>query len=686
MSATTQPLAGSHSEPHAGDHDQRLARIQPATLALMGILLLAALLNFANIDAIGDANTYYTAAVEAMLQSPSNFFFAAAEPGGSVSVDKPPLGLWLQAISAFLLGVNGFAVVLLQLLAGIFAVPLLYHLVKRQFGSGAGLVAALVMATMPVTIAVQRNNTMDATLIFTLLLAAWAFIRATETGKLKWLVGGAVLVGLGFNIKMLQAFLPLPAFYALYFLSAPVTWRRKVVQLAVTTGVLLAVSFSWIIAVDLTPADQRPYVGSSDSNSALELAIGYNGLQRLLGMDGGGGPNGAPGGALPEVIAADGAQTTPFAGDAGLRPPPPGGMGQPYGAMQSAGNTPPTLGADGPGAGGVFVDEIGTAGVLRLVAQPLDNENGWLLPFGLFSIGLLLVAARPRLPLPVAHQAVILWGGWLLTEVVFFSAAGFFHAYYLAMLTPPLAAMVGIGVMRLWEIRNQRQLLGTALLIGAVGATLALQIGIATRYSESLVWVLIPAAALLAGSGILLAARFVPRVSRFAAAGLVCLVMALTAVPAVWAGMTTASPVHSALPAAYSGDRTEMRGNPPMITGQADQFGAVNPDLVAFLQANTEGMRYMLAVSSSMQGAVYVLETGRGVLYMGGFNGQDPVVDAEALQALVDAGELRYVLTGGGMPGGMIQTDSQISTWLRTSCTAVSDISTSGGTLVDCAQ
>jgi len=70
-------------------------------------------------------------------------------------------------------------------------------------------------------------------------------------------------------------------------------------------------------------------------------------------------------------------------------------------------------------------------------------------------------------------------------------------------------------------------------------------------------------------------------------------------------------------------------------------------DLLAYLQANTEGMRWMMAVQSSHQGAAYVLETGRGVMYMGGFSGQDPVVNAESLQAYVDAGELRYVLSGG---------------------------------------
>ena len=58
-------------------------------VALGAILLLAAVLRFANFDALGYGNHYYTAGVASMLQSWNNFFFVAAEPGGSVSIDKP---------------------------------------------------------------------------------------------------------------------------------------------------------------------------------------------------------------------------------------------------------------------------------------------------------------------------------------------------------------------------------------------------------------------------------------------------------------------------------------------------------------------------------------------------------------------------------------------------------------------
>jgi 4-amino-4-deoxy-L-arabinose transferase-like glycosyltransferase len=184
------------------------------------ILALAAGLRLVFLGELGFANHYYAAAIESMLQSWHNFFFLAAEPGGIVSVDKPPLGLWLQALSAAIFGVNGFGRLLPEILSGLMAVGLAFYLVRRWFGTPAGLAAAAALAVTPVVVAVDRNNTIDSELVLALLLSAWAFIKATETGRLRHLLLGAALVGLAFNIKMLAAFLPLPAFYALYLLGA----------------------------------------------------------------------------------------------------------------------------------------------------------------------------------------------------------------------------------------------------------------------------------------------------------------------------------------------------------------------------------------------------------------------------------------------------------------------------------
>lgn len=311
-------------------------RIFPG-LSLSGVLLLllmaaSCVLHFANLGAIGDANVYYTAAVKSMLQSWSNFFFAAAEPGGSVTVDKPPLGLWVEAAFAFVLGVEGWVVSLPNILAGIFSVPLLYYLVKRYMGELAGLVAALVLVVTPVAIATDRNNTMDGMLVFTLLLAAWAFLAATESGKSRWLFLGAFLLGLGFNIKMLQAFLPLPAFYALYLFGGKAGWWKNIFSIGVSGVILLVVSLAWAVIVDLTPADRRPYIGSSKDNTVMELIFGHNGLSRLFNpRAGGNAPAQAPAtnGQAVQPPAGQNAQPpwpqTPGVGPGGqiIQPPPP---------------------------------------------------------------------------------------------------------------------------------------------------------------------------------------------------------------------------------------------------------------------------------------------------------------------------------------------------------------------------
>ncbi|HEU4324624.1 MAG TPA: glycosyltransferase family 39 protein [Roseiflexaceae bacterium] len=630
-----------------------------ATLALIGIVLLAAALRLANTAAIGQANTYYTAAVESMLQSWRNFFFVAAEPGGSVSVDKPPVGLWLQAISAFFLGVNGFAVVLPQILAGLASVVLLFHLVRRSFGDAAGLLAALVLAVTPVAIAVERNNTPDGTLIVVLLLAAWAFIRATETSRLRFLILGAVVVGIGFNIKMMQAFLPLPAFYALYLFGAEQPWRRRIVHLFATTLVLVPVALSWAVAVDLTPADQRPYVGGSTTNSVLELALGYNGLQRLTGGGpGGGGQRGVP----PQGVAPD---------------QPDGNVIQP----------PRFNGGRGPmgaGAGGAF--GTGEAGPLRLFQSGLAAQASWLLPFGLIMLAAMACSRSWRRPQTTLHRALILWGGWLLTCAVFFSVAGFFHQYYLTMLGAPLAALVAIGVVFLWRLRAEHPGRAALLLLAAVLTTLAFQVYAVGMYQSLAWWVVLPVALGLAGAAALLLGlrRDAPRVVRW---GFALLVAALLVVPGVWSGLTTAyANVSGPMPQAYGstggmpgagrgdrfGDGQRPNGQlPPAAPADGmPGFGAgVDQSLLEYLQANTQDIKYLLVVPSSQQGAGYVLATGRPVLYAGGFGGSDPVIDGDSLARLVASGDVRYVLWGGmGGPGG---GDSSISSYVQQSCSLV---------------
>ncbi len=169
--------------PRAGARSSRATRVREVARsrrrqALAAILLLAALCDFYGLQRSGYANLYYAAAIRSMLQSWHNFYFVSFDPGGFVSVDKPPLGFWIQAASANLLGFSGFSILLPQALAGVASVGVLYLIVRRIFGALAGLLAALFLALTPVSVVTNRNNTIDSLLVLTALLAAYAAASA----------------------------------------------------------------------------------------------------------------------------------------------------------------------------------------------------------------------------------------------------------------------------------------------------------------------------------------------------------------------------------------------------------------------------------------------------------------------------------------------------------------------------
>ncbi len=665
--------------------------ISVAHLLLAGILLLSVFLHLSNLQSIGDANTYYTAAVESMTQSFSNFFFVAAEPGGSVSVDKPPLGLWVEALFALALGTSGFSTSLPNMLAGVFSVPLLYALVSRYSGKLAGLLAALVLVITPVALATDRNNTMDGLLVFVLLLAAWAFVRAAESEKLAWLLLGAFIVGLGFNIKMLQAFLPLPAFYALYFFGAKTGWGRKIVYLGLATVLLLIVSFSWAIAVDLTPAESRPYVGSSEDNTVMELIVGHNGLSRLFNPRAASAPSApaassaSPAGAArqgsvpPAALAAcrdqsinDPCTFTPREGNtiSGTCIQPPQGsqlacapanrpdLNPPPGALGDGPNASP----DAPNAGGgaPFSQETGSPGLLRFFSAPLSKQMSWLLPLALISLLAVLFAAPLRLPLEPAHKSLLLWGGWLVTCLVFFSMVeGIFHAYYTIMLAPALGALVGMGASQFWDWQKDHPAAGL-LWILAAGLTLGFQIYAAGQYGLTGLWLILPGLVFLAATVL----QFVPRLVPPAFA---LFFVSIFIIPFYWTGATVFGETNAALPTAAN-TPSSQRERP------LNERNPVDEDMLAYLQANTQDAAYLLAASNAHSGAPFILASGRPVLYIGGFGGGDPVIDAAGLAEMVANGELRYVLWGGQ------NNKRDIGQWLERSCRPLTQFDRPGQT------
>jgi 4-amino-4-deoxy-L-arabinose transferase-like glycosyltransferase len=587
----------------------------PLGLGLGAVLSMAAALRLWRLDQNGFGNEYYTAGVRSMSQSWHNFLYNAFDPAGFLSVDKPPVALWIQVASVKLFGFQALSVLVPQALEGVAAVALLYHLVQRRFGAAAGLLAALFLALTPVSVAIDRSSNTDSCLVLVLLLAAWALTLAAERGSPALLALAMALVGLGFNVKMLAAFVVLPAFALVYFVGAPLTWRRRIVDLAVTGVVLAAVSLSWVLAFDLTPPDRRPYAGTTNKNSMLELAVGPYGVGRFIRS--------------AEFRSASIAPAdTPARADSRPR----------------------------RGFSRLFVGA--PAGALRLADGQLAGQVGWLLPLAL--AGFVLGASRDRIrgPLSRTRLAVILWLGWLLTYGIVYSyAGGFFHFYYLATMAPPLAALAGIGLVALCEsfLRGgwRAVLLPASILLTAAWQLCidASALGWTFGGSHPLRIALVVGALMSAGALLVLlvwrptASRPLgPRARALAASAVAIGVVAVLLVPGAWALSSVLAPGPGSIPSADLARLVPVAGDAPARSRTVEPYDPSG--LIAFLEANHAGERYLLATTTTRLAAPIIIRSGHSVMAMGGFHGLDPILTPEKLAGMVEARQIRFVMVG----------------------------------------
>lgn len=608
--------------------------------ALGGITFLAIFLDFWQIDRIGFANTYYATAVKSMSLNWHNFFFLSFDPGGFVSIDKPPLGFWLQTLCAKIFGFTGFSLILPQALAGGVSVLLLYALVRRYAGGPAGLIAALALAIYPINVVTNRSNIVDGLLVMTSLAAALALAIAMERGSFRLVLLAGVLIGVGFNIKMLQAYLIIPPLAAAYFFTAPIAWWKRTLHLAAAGAVALALSLSWLLAVDLTPPDLRPYVGSSQTNSEMELAFGYNGLQRYTGQPITPKPTPKPTSKPTEkpalsapsqlalIIGAD--QRIPHAGSPAIQLP-----------IQLATSPPPEHTIEDPG-------------LFRLFQPNMGGQIAWLLPLAIISLIISAVfqpwrqifrSWRGR-HLSPQQGMLLLWGVWLVTQVIFFSYAGFLNPYYVVMLSPAICALAGMGLVWLYGYYRDYRAgdWKAALLPLALMVTALEHISILNDFPEWDAW--LPKAVDLLGAVVVLAlaAGLVlrPLVRRFlssttgkaiASGGLMLAIgMTLSFAPAFW---TQAS------------FRTADAGGHPLSGPERVGDALVKPPktdshLLAYLLAHDTARTYLAGTLTADKATPIIFDTGRPVMAMGGFGGGDPILTAQTLADLVTSNQVRF--------------------------------------------
>ncbi|MFU0831751.1 MAG: PMT-2 domain-containing protein [Oscillospiraceae bacterium] len=632
------------------------------TAALLLILLLAAFLSIYNIWTFGYSNAFYAASVKSMLTSWKNFFFASLDPGGWITVDKPPVSLWIQTGFAKVLGFYGWSIILPQCLAAVASVAVIHRAVRVRFGAAAGLISALVLALSSIFIAVSKTNNTDSILIFFMILSAWAMLAACDRGKFRYLILSMVFLGIAYNAKTLEAFLILPALYAAYFFAANLRWRTRLWQLAAATLVLLVVSLSWSVIVDMTPADERPYVDNSETNSELELAFGYNGIQRIIG----------PSRNRTGTGASDATQLNARADDGDLNEV------QRQALRMDAQNRGNNAKADGIGnsptrttkagkSGGI---SNGDAGILRMFNTEIGGQDSWLLPFGLFSVLAMILAMQK---VEAEHRrkllsAILLWGGSVVTMVGYFSVSRFFHPYYISVMAPFLAALVGIGTVELWKLYRRENGLSGYLLPVAIGVTAAVQ-AVMLRAYPSYSKILIPLICVVSGIPTILLLLFraqsrniEDKIARICTAiGVAGLLLA----PAVWTGYTVFDQdFNSSVPFAgptveetsasnrpNGNQRQQSHENQVGVKDSKDDGNSKNNDdftsntaFIRFLEETNTGEKFLIAVQSSKEAEPIILATGKPVMAVGGYSGNMQTLTAEKLEQMVKNGELKYYL------------------------------------------
>lgn len=672
MESATHPRSSSWNPTRLRD---RLRAVPLPRPELAALLVLAALLYLWGLSKNGWANDYYSAAVRSMAGSWHDFLYGSFDAKGLMTVDKPPLALWVEALSVKAFGFGSLAILVPQALMGTASVGLLYDLTRRRWGRAAGALAGLALALTPVVVAVSRHNNPDALLVLCSVAALWCFVRALERGATKWLVLAAACVGLGFEAKMGAALLVVPGMALAWLWVAPRGRLVAVRQLAWAGAALVAVALAWPVLVWLTPASGRPWISGTSDNSIWSLIWEYNGLGRLEGQTGG----------------------------------------------------PASFGGGGPFGG--------ATGVFRLLNQSLGGQAGWLL--GVATVGGLGIAVLSRLRRtdPRTGWIIAVGGAFAVTAVAFSFAGGSFHPYYTSLLTPFAAALVGatFGQVRESERDGRGRLLGAL----AIGAGAIVELAVIGNSAIDLHWLVVPlvllsvaavAALLFADSLARPVGAHLATAARLRVAALVCGLGILLVGPAIWSVDTLGHPTSGTFPvggpesastmggpvgargpggsvrtyahigrqstnapgailgqgpggegfpgpgqrggfggagelppvggALGGGPPTGGTGAAPSTSGPGGMFGGEDlGPVVEYAEAHGGGT---IAVDSQSEAAASIIESGAEVAGIGGFSGKESSVSAAWLEERIESGQISWIYTSGiggpagGSPGGPV--------------------------------
>ncbi|HSZ06302.1 MAG TPA: glycosyltransferase family 39 protein [Solirubrobacteraceae bacterium] len=593
------------------------------------ITLGAAVLRLVHIGQV-PPDPFYDAAVRSMTMSWHNFFFGAFEPGGSVSIDKPPVDLWLQVISVKLLGFSSTTLKLPEACAGIASVPLLYVTVRRIWSAPAGIAAAVAMAVLPIEVISARSDTMDGVMMLLLVLSLLALVRAVETGRNAWLLAAAAALGVAFDVKLLESLVALPglALFAYLGLSGP--RPRRLLRVGLAGVVYVAVALSWLTATLLFPAHDRPYAIGSTNGSAWNAAFVFNGTDRL-------------GGKTPELGAVE------FEA----------GHHYPVATQEERDHIP-----------------IGPPSPTRLLATvgPLSGERLGLELVAALLLGIpaLMWGLRGDAEAPAESEEQrtqtrrrmrrAAAGGlslWMLVGIVLFSHQIRLHPRYVEAFTPAVAAMLGIGLAWAAEAGGATRLARVRLAVLVVTLAVVVYYGERLMYGYTIEWWLTLLGALGASASALLArAPRAPERARrlLAPAGVIALTLAAVLVIPLKADLTAIA------------DRVSDAG----LVGELP--GAQQHPLSAYLLAHQHGAFYELAAESATAVGSLIVQDGRPVLVLTTYDAR-VFTSVSKLKRLIAEGKVRYAFLNTFCAGANQSVNpacSEPARWVRAHGTDVS--------------
>ncbi|MEC3920375.1 ArnT family glycosyltransferase [Nocardia sp. CDC160] len=559
--------------------------------ALLAVAALAAVLYAWGIGA-QTPHLYYSAAARSMSMSWHNFFYAAFDPAATISIDKLPGAIWIQALSVRIFGPHLWAYLLPQVVEGVLTVLVLYRAVRRLSGYYAALVAALVAAVAPATVALNRGNISDTLLVLLLVLAADQAAAAIVSGRARNLLYCGLCIGLAFQAKMVQAWLIVPALVAAVLVAASRSELRQRIPGLLGFGVIAAaVSLSWMSLVSLLPAGHRPYVDGSHDNSLFEQVFVYNGASRT--NDG---------------FGVGAANFTTAANQSGYR-------------------AELVLGPDNR-----FDHLFGGGG---------GRETGWLLPLALLCLVALAWAARRRPRTDRQTAALVLWGGWLLIHVIVFLVIGTVNPYYLAVLTPAIAALIGMGANAFRGSSDRR-----VWVLGLIGVAATAAYG----------WWLSAAAPGWVRAGLVIATVLIIAAAIRARATLATALLVVAALAAPTAAAVSVvvdgyGPLDTPYESAQA--RQVTQGFMASSIGEARKL---NADL-----AKLPGRpRYPLLTYTTALASPFILVSGEQVPSIGGFTGASPVPTTDQVARLIESGQVGLAL--------ITPAQDDRLTWIRQHC------------------